>query len=436
MRKKRVFQKGAAVLIVISVVMSCMLSATGTAIAQSQRTLTYWDWHGTEIPEVKGVVYKKFEKEHPDVKLVISSVSWPDSVRKTLLAAQAGKLPDVLQLWAQGIMPELVELEGLLPLDAYVAKEGGEKFLANWYDWAIPRYKGKIYALMEWTGVDTLWWNKTIFDEAGVEGPPKNWDELASSAQKLTAPPRQFGLGLNGNDPECLFCIAPFIYQNEGRVGRINGKIQVNSSSSVEAIEFVLDLINKYKVVPSFTTSDYKRVREMYASGKVAMVYDAPWSIPQLLPAKPESADWRWAVLPKGRTYGTSIGGWDTTFAITTNSKDQDLAWEFIKFLTNEENNGFQIAELPYYVTGVKAVGESKVVKNSPALAATAEALNLPNAYNVYEFLPPQVEAATDIFRMELQSAVVGEKSAQEAMDAVAAGWEDLFNEWERKYGK
>ncbi|GAG44930.1 unnamed protein product, partial [marine sediment metagenome] len=64
------------------------------------------------------------------------------------------------------------------------------------------------------------------------------------------------------------------------------------------------------------------------------------------------------------------------------------------------------------------------------------EHLRLGNVHNVYEYLPFQLESALDIFRMEMQSAAVGQKSAQEATDAMAAQWQSLFDEWEKKYGK
>lgn len=435
MRKKRVFQKGVVVLTIAAVAMSFMLATTGAAIGQSKRELVLWEWHMVEIPDVIGELYKRFEKKH-NVKLIISSVDFPALVKKMLLASEAGGLPDVMEFWAQGVVPQLAEKEALVPLDPYIAKEGGEEFLDKWYDWGIPRYKGKIYGLMAYTGISGLWWNKTMFGEVGIDGPPKNWDELVLYAQKLTAPPQQYGLGLNGNDLEALICIAPFIYENLGRVGKIDGKIQVNTAESVEAVQFVLDLINKYKVVPSFTTSDYKRVREMFAAARVAMSSEPGWAFPQILPSKPEGTEWGMALHPKGKVYGAVTGGWDTAFAITTNCKDKDLGWEFVKFMTAEESNYFWMSELPFYNTALKSVAESKVIKESTFLAATTEHLRLGNVHNVYEYLPFQLESALDIFRMEMQSAAVGQKSAQEATDAMAAQWQSLFNEWEKKYGK
>jgi multiple sugar transport system substrate-binding protein len=385
-----------------------------------------------ECPDVMEELFRRFEERY-NVNLEVETITFSDLQKKIVLAGEAGELPDVIQHAAYLDIPLFAEKGWLEPLNAYIEKEDAGKFLDGWFDWAHVRYEGKIYGLQSHSGITGLYWNKTAFARAGIASPPRTWDELVETAQKLTDPPRQYGLGLNGNDPEIMFCNSPFVYQNGGRVGRVKGKIRINSPESVEAIEFLLDLINKYKVVPAFTTSGYREVRDAFGSGRVAMIPDAGWTVPIIRAFEPKF-EWGIATLPKGKTTGAAISGWDATYSMARSTRNKDLAWEFIKHMTSYESNFLWMVKYPYFPAR-KDVAARKEIKENPLRAALIKQGSLPNVYNIYAELPPQTMEAIEIFKVELHSAVLGKKTAKVAMDAVVEKWERLYEEWERLYG-
>lgn len=428
--------KGLCFLTVTALIIGSV-SVSGALAAKEKRwagmTLTCWDWHTPEIPEILGHLYKQFEKEY-NVKLQVTGVAFNDLPKKYMIAAKAGGLPDVGEFWAQGLVPEFAEEGWLEPLDPYIEKEGREDFLSIYADWAIPRYKGKVYGSMVLSGIAGLFWNKTRFAEAGIPGPPKTWQGLVNTAKRLTSAPDRFGLGTFGVGFEALMLgPAPFIYQNGGRIGKIDGKYQINSPESVEAIQFFSDLITKHKVIPSYLSMEATMALDFFSTGKTAMFIDASWGIP-LVYATEQGFEWGTTVLPKGKVTGSPIGGWDTSYVMFPNCKDKELGWEFVKFMTSKESNHYWISETGAYLSAVNSV-RREMAKN-PLLAPFTEQASLPNAYNLYEYLPKQLERTLEIFNAEMHNTILGTKTAQEAMDEVVKEWIELDEAWEKKYRK
>jgi len=418
----------ALVLIVASISISVPVAGAEKPV------LTVWDWHTTEIPHVTKTLYEKFEKQY-NCKLIVVGLGWTDLIEKVTIAAKGGRLPDVMEIMANYFIPEWAERGYLEILDPYIEKEDGEKFLAKYEPWLLWPYKGHTYGLPVFGGDYALFYNKTLFKEAGIGGPPTTWEELVSSAQKLTEPYKgKWGLALCGNDPESLPITACFIAQNGGRAGKVNGKIQINSPESVAGVQFQLDLINKYKVVPSYVTSDFTRNRELFRTGKLAMHYDGPWYIPIVQEKEPEF-EWDTALLPKGKYHGTVLYSGDNVYAMSSNAKHKDLCWELIKFMTSEESNYYWMSRAPNF-PAITAVAEREDIKSLPYFKPFLEAAHLGNAIDLYKVLPQPILKTWEYFKVEMQAAALGEKTAKQAMDNVAEKWQEMFDAWEKKYGK
>ena len=75
--------------------------------------------------------------------------------------------------------------------------------------------------------------------------PPTNWKELIKTAQKLHNPPKLYGFGIDGKDIEILQYFLYFYWANGGEVFDYSGKLLFNSPAGVEALQYLVDLINK-----------------------------------------------------------------------------------------------------------------------------------------------------------------------------------------------
>jgi len=402
--------------------------------AVEKPTLTHWNWRNTEIPVEISELYRRFEERYW-VNLECEDLNWADVGMKYVIAGEAGELPETFEMWAPGQLAQFAERGWILPLDEYIAREEG--LLDNFYEWAAMEYKGKIYGLSSVGLGNIMFWNKAAFAEAGLPGPPTTWDELVDYAVKLNDPPRQYGLGLNGGgDVEVFLSIAHFIYENGSRVGRVKGKMYINSPETVEAIQFVVDLVTKHKVVPGFATSGVQQIIEDFCTGKVAMYIDWAGATSKFALRDPQF-DWEAALLPVRKTTGSLISGGDLVYVMSNSCKNEEqkeLAWEFIRHMTSFESSLFFMEPYAFLPTRKDVAAELDPDEHTRALQM--EQASLPNAYSTYDELPPQLMTAIDFFIIELQSAATGRKTVQKAMDTVAEEWTALFDQWEKRYGK
>jgi len=417
----------AMILIVVSI------SVAGPAGAAEKTVLTVWDWTSTEIPETMETLYAQFEQKH-NCKVEVLGMDWQSLIGKYRVAAQGGYLPDVMELMAHFFVADWAEHGYLEILDPYVEKAGGEDFLNQYESWLLWPYKGHTYGLPIFGSDYGLFYNKTLLNEAGFAGPPTTWDELVSTAQKLTNPAKgEWGLAVCGNDAESLAQTTCFIAQSDGRVGRVDGEIQINSPESLEGVQFEIDLANKYKVVPSFATSDFSKHRELFRSGRVAMHYDGAWYIPLVIEKNPEF-EWDTALPPKGKVHGNLLYSGDNIYAMSSNCKNKELAWELIKHMTSEASNHFFTLAF-YAFPAVTAVGQMEDIRSLPYLKPFLDGVRLGNNVNVWRELPQPVLKASEYFNVEMQSAALGKKTVKQAMDDVASKWQEMFSAWEDKYG-
>jgi len=438
---------------ILCVVTILMIGAGTTSVTAEVPTLTLWDCQSTEFEEIAVPQYKQAEKEL-GIKLKITSIMWYDLIKRVMIAAKAGGLPDVISFWGTGITPFMAVNDYLVNLDPLIEKENGKKFKDQYVEFLLSRYNGKWYGLSQCGGSICLFWNKTYFAEAGLAGPPKNWDEYLEAAKKLTNPDKKrWGVAFDGADIEVLLWMGSFILQNGGRIGRVNGKIRINEPKALEATEWFLDLIRKHKVhTPGYVETTSPKAREMFALGEAAMINDGGWTVPFVARMEP-SFDWGVAVLPKGKIAGGTSSGCDYAFGIptTTTGEKRELAWKFIKWICSEP----QIHRFLYWgemVEKAKTPLEAIIYKNPfiPATKATYQAKDMladpyvapflqqamaPGFVSQYHYLPPQLDAALEFFKVEMQAAALGKQTAKEMLDKVAKEWGKMFKEWEDQYG-
>ncbi len=245
-----------------------------------------------------------------------------------------------------------------------------------------------------------------------------------------------YGIVLNGGDEESLLVLSTFIAQNGGHVGMYKGKMGINSPESVEAIQFVVDLIND-GVVPGVVSSGFKQARDIFNAGKAAFLIDGSWNLKYIMPKETDFV-WTTAMLPKGKMNGTSWPIGDSAYSIFSTSKEKQLAWEFIKYMASEAVLKQVSESRVSYPTVSVAVNSSQLanITYGKYIKGFYDQLKAGNILDIYGEMPPQLQFSFASWKTELHKAVLGEKSVKEAMDAVAADWTRLMSEWEKQYGK
>lgn len=143
-------------------------------------------WHNSNTDPGKGYydeVAKKFEAANPGVTIQVSAMQHEDMLTKLDAAFQSGDAPDVYMERGGGELADHVEA-GLTKDLSDPAKDIIGTLGGNVAGWQVD---GKTYALPYSVGVVGFWYNKSLFEKAGITNPPASMDELSAAVDKLKA---------------------------------------------------------------------------------------------------------------------------------------------------------------------------------------------------------------------------------------------------------
>lgn len=276
--------------------------------------------------------------------------------------ASGGTLPDVFWMHSN-VSQKYMENGILLDLTDQIAKSEVIK-LENYYADIVNLYSydGKHYAIPKDIDTIGLWYNKTYFDEAGLDYPDESWtwETLREAAKKLTREDGSvYGYAINtSNNQDSYYNL---IYSYGGSVISDDKKTsKMDDPKTIEAMEVVEGMIQDGSV-PDLQTLSENGTQVLFESGKVAMVTQGSWMVPAFRDNEYTAANCDVAVLPSGPESRVSIYnglGW----AADANGKNPDAAWSLIEYLGTKEAQLRQ-AELGVTMSAYK--GTSDAWKNS-----------------------------------------------------------------------
>ena len=143
-------------------------------------------WHNSNTDPGKAyydTVAKEFEASHPGVKIQVSAMQHEDMLTKLDAAFQSGDAPDVYMERGGGELADHVAA-GLTKDISESAKDAISTVGGSVAGWQVD---GKTYALPFSVGVVGFWYNKSLFEKAGITSPPATTDELFAAVDKLKA---------------------------------------------------------------------------------------------------------------------------------------------------------------------------------------------------------------------------------------------------------
>ena len=405
--------------VLLCVVALSMFSATNIRFS-------FWG-SPAELPPYQEIV-KQFEAENPDIKVEIINYPWSTYVDKIQAMMAAEDAPDVMFLhtipsWAaKGVLEDLTPYieKSNFPVSAY-----NQELLSTFM------YKGRIYGFPRDNDTTVLFYNKDLFDEAGVPYPDYSWDwqKFLDAARKLTKKDArgrviQWGVVLERNKWHL------WIHMNGGRiVDNYDSptKCTLNERAAVEAIQFIADLILNYKVAPSIAElAQLGSSAELFTTGRVAMVLTNAAQINMFLTNK--SLRFGVAPLPYKLTRSNTLGG--AGFVMYSKSKNKDAAWKFMQFLCGPKGQAI-FAKSGDAVPAMRTPETVKAFVSNPPSEQERLIFFTETSFGV-KF--PQIPGWWEIFEYvtrELDYVWTGQKSAVEVLEYVT----EEVNKMIKKFG-
>lgn len=397
--------------------LTCSCAPSPHAPGSSDIKLRIANWGGAADPDndffkIQQDLYREFERQNPGVKVVIEGTPGSaDYVAKMLLAHVADATPDVLTLDASSsaLFMRSGMLQDLTPL---IEKDPSFKladFYPNIVD--ITRRGPILYAIPNDFTPMVVYYNKRMFDAAGVAYPKNGWtfDDFRATAKRLTIPGKQYGFSFTNWFPGWIM----WLWNNGGDCfdpdcTRAGGYL--DSEQNAQTLTFIRDLINVDKSTPSLSQAAAAGV-DMFGNRQAAMMVSGHWSMidfPKVV-KKGENKipldDIGVVTMPNNTGKPVTVM-YESGYSIAKEAKHPDIAWKFIKFMTSHDTR------LKLNETGIAV--DARIDVSQERAKNPLEASFLP----IVPTTRPPYGTRVEGFEMV-------ETQAQNAMDAVLKGGKD-----------
>lgn len=416
MNRKRIMAAG----VCAAMMGTAILGGAQSAFAQEQTNIVWAGWSGEE--EASKPLFQHMMdvyREQTGDEVTWVGFTWADAAQQLLIRNQGGEQLDISQADIS-IFNTLAQANILADWNEIV----GEDFMKETFEESyleVGNIDGKQYG-MPWTmAAITMVYNPEILSAAGWEKPPVTMEEFEQCMADIKAyDPEIIPYALSTKDVTCGADFVPWAWTFGGGIWDEEGNVIINNEAGVKALDWYVDMLNK-----GYVTMDVGRseARQMFAQGKVAFYDDAVVAKSQIISngvAPDDVVNVCSAMLRPVEKEGDKPQAvqWGGMLVVYEKSEYKEQAAELAKILNSDE------IALYYFENGgmppvTKSAAANETVKNDPyintfiestATARLEETARMTNANEIKTILTE-----------EIQFALLGQKTSQEALDDAAA---------------
>jgi multiple sugar transport system substrate-binding protein len=303
-------------------------------------TITYSIWGDPAELKSQQAIVDAFHAANPKITVNVTVSDWDAYWDKLQTGLAGGAAPDVFAMDGP-LFPDYQSRDVLLDLKPYIDRDGYD--LSQLVDQGVADFTtsdGGQYGLPRDLNTIILFYNKTMFDAAGLAYPDESWDwaKLVEAGTALTKDENgdgtvdQWGFYTETTDMENYW--SSLVWQNGGDI--INAdhtKTLLGTPEAAGGIQFLQDLIWKDKIMAD--PALFAETGDAFEQGSAAMEANGSWLVPTHTAASADLGfEFGIAPLPKGPAGRyTSVN--PTGAVVYQGTKAPDAAWEFVKYLAS-----------------------------------------------------------------------------------------------------
>jgi raffinose/stachyose/melibiose transport system substrate-binding protein len=308
--------------------------------APAKKVLRLWSWNNEgDYPKVFELMIDRFEKKHPDVEVKIQWVPYTEYNEKLKASIAAGDYPEIPEIHPGSPMYSLFQAGELLPLTKEL-KTGFPKFFPSAL--ADLTFNGEVYSIPLDVNNLTIFYNKTIFKELGLEI-PETIDELIEACQVLKEN-GYLGIAHGAKDGwpagDLYFQMVAYTDGSHTLLRKADfGQIEWNRPEFIDAALQIIRMNDNGVFPPGTASIDYfTGAVQLFTQQKAAMFYPAgSWIVGGFDAQFPKGVEYGLFPFPKISQVqdSCSTGGVATNWGILKKAKHQDLVLDFYRMATD-----------------------------------------------------------------------------------------------------
>jgi raffinose/stachyose/melibiose transport system substrate-binding protein len=401
--------------------------AATEAAAAEPVTITWWHIT-TKDPGLTDwqTMADDYMAAHPNVTIEITVLENEAFKTKLTTVMQSGDPPDIFQSWGGGTFNQQVEAGLLKDITADLEADPAWKESFAPGALGVYSYQGKNYGVPWDMGMVGFWYNKDLFEQAGIDAPPATWSEFLEDVQALKdAGITPISIGEGDKWPGMHFWnyLATRICGQEKFEAAMARTGSFTDPCFVEAGVKLQELLSLEPFQDGFLGATHDEMQATFGNGKAAMELSGQWA-PSTQAAN--AADqvgvanlglFGFPAVEGGAGAGTDVVGGGNGFAIGKNAEPEAI--DFVKYLTSVENQTIIAAN----GSGIPVVKGSEQGLTDPNMLQVAETFGAAEYFQLYydQFLPP---ATGSVLNDSVQGLFAGtmtpEQVAQAVEDSVA----------------
>jgi multiple sugar transport system substrate-binding protein len=269
-----------------------------------------------------------FHAANPTITVKVQTVNWNDFDKKVQTMVQNKQYPDVTE---GDYFPDFAQAGLLYPAKDVTSPSTFSNLLSVFAP--LDSYQGTQYGMPFTTSARTLFYNKKLFQQAGISAAPTTWDELKADAVKVKALGKiGFGLPLGPEEAQAESLL--WFLGNGGGYQDSSGKWTINSSENTAALQYMADLTKSGATEPNPATKNRTDLWKQFAQGDIGMINGSPALIPIIQDGgKLTQSDWASVPIPgKSGPLDKTLGVCDNVAAFKTDGKKKAAITKFIDF--------------------------------------------------------------------------------------------------------
>ena len=290
---------------------------------------------GEANAEVLKNMVAKFEADNPDIEVEVQSLGYDEYFTALATKMAGNSAPDCFELNMENFLTYAIR-DSIEPLDSYFESTGISKDVFSEGPINAATYNDKLYAIPQSFSTVVLFYNKNLFDQAGLSYPTDDWTwkEEQAAAEKI----RTLGDDIWGTyQPVTYHELYKTVKTNGGSLVSDDGKtFTMNSPENIDTLTMMLNRVcGDNRVMPNIEDMAGRGDWDMFKSGNLGMIHTGIWAFTDFA-QNITDFDWDISVEPGNKTHAAHF--FANVACVNKNSKNKEAAFRFITYMASNKD--------------------------------------------------------------------------------------------------